>query len=281
MNDSIIINQILADVKRRFNDHSPDPAWKEYVLDTDKDYHLYEILDQGRVDFDEPFSCMDIGEELTLYDIILLYCYYYMQMHYESNLLVYKENVEFILGNLASRQKLIFLDFGCGPLTSGLAMAEFFRQTNASCELYYIGIDLSEGMLAFAEHLHSKFGLGPNCSSPAQFVLVKDFQEIPALLQELVRGDKADFSVFINFSYFLSAYSLRVERLIEVIVAIANQNSELPICVTYQNPRRRSLNLRWQHFKQAVTHVLQPLEGHAGSQVKQFTFLDLTGGLAT
>ena len=68
------------------------------------------VLDRGRTNFDESYQNY-ISE-----DKVLLYCVYYMPMHLYSSYHFYTRHIPLIGIN-----DIIFIDFGCGPLTSGIA----------------------------------------------------------------------------------------------------------------------------------------------------------------
>ena len=86
---------------------------------------------RGSTHFDKEF------EGLSPEDKVSLYCLYYVPMHLFSSYHVFTKYL-----TLAS-DKIVFIDFGCGPLTSGIAfLAAFERHSDITC----ISIDESRVM---------------------------------------------------------------------------------------------------------------------------------------
>ncbi len=130
-------------VVRPFERHPRTQPWVEYVVNTNHTYHREEILKRGRANFSEPYN------ELSSEDKVLLYCIYYLPMHLFSSYHVFSKHLASI------SDKVVFIDFGCGPLTSGIAFWAFAQQSNIT----YLGIDNSEAMRYKAERINR---YGPN-----------------------------------------------------------------------------------------------------------------------
>ena len=112
-------------VKQPFENHPTTSTWVHEVINKDPEYHRKNILDQGRTNFDEQFN--DLSPE----DKVLLYCVYYMPMHLISSYHIFRVHNEVFTTHLTSvSDKVVFIDFGCGPLTSGIAFRPFVRETN-------------------------------------------------------------------------------------------------------------------------------------------------------
>ena len=113
-----------------FGEHSWAQPWVDHVRSTDSEYHRGTILHRGRTNFNEPFN------GLPPEDKVLIYCIYYLPMHLFSSYHVFTKYLTPI------SDKVIFVDFGCGPLTSGIAFWALARQS----EIIYLGIDSSSKM---------------------------------------------------------------------------------------------------------------------------------------
>ena len=88
------------------------------------------VLKRGTTNFDE------CAGDYTPKDKVLLYCVDYMPMHLYSSYHFYTT----ALTPLISANNVIFVDFGCGPLTSGIA----FWAASVESNLFttYIGTEI-------------------------------------------------------------------------------------------------------------------------------------------
>ena len=110
---------------------SPNPltqAWINYVRNKGFEYHRKTILEQGRTNFDESF------EGLTPKDKVLIYCLHYMPIHLFSSYHIFTKYLRPV------NDKIVFIDFGYGPLTSGIAFWAAFAKHR---DITYLGIDSS------------------------------------------------------------------------------------------------------------------------------------------
>jgi hypothetical protein len=81
----LCIERFFAEfVNRPFEEHERSEAWVREVVDRDSDYRTKTLTERGRTDFST--GC----NGLTSRDKILIYCYYYMQMHTVSGFHVYQ-----------------------------------------------------------------------------------------------------------------------------------------------------------------------------------------------
>ena len=78
----------------------------------------------------------------------------YMNMHIKQNLKAFDE---FLEPNIFENKKILFVDFGCGPMTSGLALAEVLssEMPDYKDKVAYIGIDASSNMVQIAKKINS------------------------------------------------------------------------------------------------------------------------------
>ncbi len=106
-------------------------AWIDHVRNRDHEYHRETILERGRTNFDEPF------EGLTPKEKVLIYCLHYMPMHLYSSYHIFTRHLAPI------SDKVVFVDFGCGPLTSGIA---FWAAFAGDRDITYLGIDSSRSI---------------------------------------------------------------------------------------------------------------------------------------
>ncbi len=86
---------------------------------------------------------------------VLCYCMTYMHAHFEA-----AQKVLVPFSDIISRNSVVaMLDFGCGPMTAALALAELhIKRFRQALSLKYIGVDISAPMLemakAFSEQEH-------------------------------------------------------------------------------------------------------------------------------
>lgn len=128
----------------------PDPltqAWVDHVRHRDFKYHRETILEQGRTNFDESFK------GLTSKEKVLIYCLHYMPMHLFSSYHIFTKYLPLV------NNKVVFVDFGCGPLTSGIA---FWATFSGYSDITYFGIDSSDWMRDKAQEINRYGPYGPH-----------------------------------------------------------------------------------------------------------------------
>ena len=226
-------------VKRPFENHPPTPAWMVEVKNKEPKYHRDHILKRGRTNFNEPFN------GLSPEDKVLIYCKYYMPMHLVSSYHIFRVHTRFFAKHLTSvSNKVVFIDLGCGPLTSGIAFWAFASQSN----IIYLGIDSSQAMLDKAKRINQ---YGPNKDSNpffSTFEEMSNYDQLIKLLDKYIANADRTPIVF-NFCYFLASRTLDINNLSDVIVQIVGKYSKHNMCQVYQNPNLPSLHENWDILK--------------------------------
>ena len=225
-----------------FNNHSPNQAWETTVRCKDKDYHRKSILDRGRTDFDALFN------GLSPEDKVLLYCAYYMPMHLYSSYHIFTKH---FLPHIT--EKIVFIDIGCGPLTSGIAIWAAARQ----CNITFIGIDRSQVMLNKAMEINNKSNNENRDPFFKDFHRILDYNQLPYYLSCHVEvGDTDDTLIIFNFCYVLASHTFddddALNSLIGVINRVVNEHEKHKICVVYQNPVSKRFQENWNYLKSGV-----------------------------
>lgn len=244
-------------VVKPYEEHEVSETWTTEVTKQDWRYHTNIILDRGRTDFRK--ECNGLSQR----DKIILYCYYYMQMHtvsgYHTFRLARKEHKLNFLDNI------LFVDFGCGPLTSAVSLAwhnlKVRPEGNEGLQFRYVGIDISKHMLSYAKKISDDCGLF-HADSVFEFVRSSKVQhELPRIINEHreASGGK-ELTVVLNCSYYFASRSLNVAGLTTYITELVSEY--LPndkVCLVFQNPDNDSLNETWEQFKKGVKGVLREL----------------------
>ncbi|MBR4387858.1 MAG: AAA family ATPase [Prevotella sp.] len=129
--------------------------WPDIILGRDMAANM-EAIGYGRMDFSQPVQAY--GALMSAEEQVLVYCHYFMRMYYCGAMNVYSALREWVKTAIrACGGRVQFLDFGCGPATSGLAFAEQFLAE--APDMLYTGIDISAEMRMMAEKfLHAVFG---------------------------------------------------------------------------------------------------------------------------
>ena len=137
---------------------------------------------------------------------------------------------------ISEKDKVVFIDFGCGPLTSGIAFRAFAGQS----DITYLGIDSSQTMLEKAAVINR---YGPNRYKESffeKFALIRDYKDLTGLLDRYTENRDRSQIIF-NFCYFFSSPTLDIDNLSDVLIRIIQQYNPHKMCFVYQNPDHRSL----------------------------------------
>ena len=135
------------------------------------------------------------------------------------------------------KEKIVFIDFGCGPLTSGIA----FWATSSHTNITYIGIDRSEAMLKKAKDINRN-GLFQDTHRPffEKEHFLTDFVQLPPYLERVEIGNPNNALIILNFCYILASHTFddneKLDSLIGVINRVVNEYEKYKICFVYQIP---------------------------------------------
>ena len=222
-------------VVQPFENHPSTQPWVDQVVNTNHTYHREKILKRGRANFSVPYN------GLSPEDKVLIYCFYYMPMHLFSSYHIFTSSL-----SLPVSDKVVFIDFGCGPLTSGVAFWAFGRWSN----IIYLGIDSSQAMLDKASKINE---YGPNRWNPffREFELICDYDDLTNLLDNHIKtGDNSQ--IIFNFCYFLASETLIIENLSDVLIPIVERYNRHKMCMVYQNPKSSRLHENWEILKKDI-----------------------------
>ena len=249
---------------------SPDPltqAWIDHVRNRDFTYHRKTILEQGRTNFDELF----VG--LTSKEKVLIYCLHYMPMHLFSSYHIFTKYAAPV------SDKVIFIDLGCGPLTSGIA---FWAAFAGHSDIIYFGIDSSDWMRDKAQEINRR---GPYGDEPffTKGWSILDYNQLHQHLDDYIAaGDQTQ--IIFNFCYFLASKTLNIRDLSGCLTQIVEKYNQHKMFVIYQNPpipqgyslQISYLHKNWYFLKTKLSAFHSQI---TQSNTEQFRYDSLTDGL--
>ena len=175
---------------------------------------------------------------------MLLYCVYYMPMHLISSYHVFVNTPFFSDFVTSVNNEVVFIDFGCGPLTSGIAFWAFAEQRN----IIYLGIDSSQAMGNKAQEINQ---YGPNqYRDPffSRFELMIYYTQLTGLLDNAIAAVDKTLIIF-NFCYFFASRTLDINDLSDIMVQIVERYRDHNMCIVYQNPVSSLLSTNWRILK--------------------------------
>ena len=194
---------------------------------------IARILRQGQSDFDQVSFDKSSNEYYFPKDKVSIYCVHHMPRHLFGSYHIFTN----FLTPMREEDKIVFIDFGCGPLTSGIAFQTFAGQD----DIAYLGIDSSQTMLNKAAAINQ---YGPNKYRNPFFdkiALIRDYNGLTGLLDKYIeKDDRAQ--IILNFCYFFSSPTLDITNLSDVLIQIMKAYNQHKMCLIYQNPDHRSLS---------------------------------------
>ena len=242
-----------------FEDRPRTSSWINLVKNKDYQYHTVEILGRGRTNFSEWHDGLSPKDKVTLY------CVHYMPMHLFSSYHIFTKHLTSV------SNRVVFIDFGCGPLTSGIAFWASARQS----DLIYLGIDSSQAMLNKAREINQ---YGPNQGSEPffrNFQVIDDYRQLTSLLDDYIRkGDRTQ--IIFNFCYFLASETIKEYDLSECLNRIVEEYSgHNRIHMIYQNPCHSYFHTNWVILKKQLSTFRSQI---TQSNVESFRYTPLVGG---
>lgn len=194
---------------------------------------IARILSQGQSNFDETSYDKPSNEYYFPKDKVAIYCVHHMPRHLFGAYHIFTN----FLTPINKENKVVFTDFGCGPLTSGIA----FHAFTGRCDITYLGIDSSQTMLNKAAVINT---YGPNTYREPFFdkiALIRDSDGLPRLLDGSIENGDGTQIIF-NFCYFFSSPTLDIDNLSDVLIEVMKEYNQHKMWFIYQNPDHRSLS---------------------------------------
>ena len=235
---------------------------------------IARILSQGQSNYDNVSFDKASSEYYFPKDKVAIYCVHHMPRHLFGSYHIFTN----CLPPINKNNKIVFIDFGCGPLTSGIA----FRAFAGQCDITYFGIDSSQTMLDKAASIN-KYGTN-KYKEPFfdKFELSRDTDALVKLLDKYIEnGDQTQ--ILFNFCYFFSSPTLDINNLSNVLIRIVEKYDQHKICCVYHNPDHRSLSKsgrlrtygKWEKLKTILSAVRGQI---TQSGVETFSYHRLING---
>lgn len=234
---SPIISTVFAKFNSDYFNHPNIDSEREELWGLSKKEILDDVLIRGRGDFTKNYG------KISADDKVLLYCYFNLKKHFFTSYAVFQTVVSSLEKFFLNKAyKPIFIDLGCGPMTSGLALADLIHtNTGKGINFSYIGVDISNPMMRKAESFKSLNIF----STESTFTFVNNWNEIePSLLNELAGKNNP---IIFNASYLFASSSIDVVDLGKYISDISKNFSN--VFFVFQNPNRIDRNTKYEEFK--------------------------------
>lgn len=198
---------------------------------------------------------------------MLLYCFENFEQHLLSQMYILESYADIFKKYISNNSPLIFVDFGCGPMTSGIAIARYYTEfisTNTDLlNINYVGIDSSETMLEKAK----EFWDYPNLfHADSKFEPIGEVSQEIKLLEYLDIHVSRESIIFFNFSYFFASPTLTVENLAILVTKISARYSNRMV-ILFQNPCNREINEKWYSFKKSLINFESLLGGEIYKEI--------------
>ena len=234
--DKLIIHPLKA---------HPKTQYPHLIYGNDHDYNRLNVIEYGRTNFDQSTF------EHSSMDKVNLYCFYNMRKHYFSSIAIFKSFNDYFKSAFAnSNNRITFIDFGCGPLTSGLAFNQHFSST-PNFYFHYIGIDISNAMLNKAR----EFSETELFNRGSKFQFVKSLSDISEDYWESFFA--ISNSVVLNFSYlFGNLPKDDAEKLASKVNLLLDKFPLNKYILVFQNSSLEKRNRAYNIFKKLVPRLV-------------------------
>jgi superfamily I DNA and/or RNA helicase len=241
--DDLIINPLKTDERTT--------EYPSLILGQTNDFIRNNIIEYGRADFDKIYAYQVnlFTQEFSVKDKVMLYCYYNMRKHYFSNKAVFESYNDFFEIELKQvSNRVTFFDFGCGPLTAGIAFNQFAKKLDGNFAMNYFGIDISNGMINMAKEFSQSSIFNP----ASTFNFHCNVAEIDhGIYDEIFRLSNV---VILNFSYLFA--NLNLEQTLDLANYINSLADKYPLnkyIIVYQNPVNKFHN--FSKFKNTLSNI--------------------------
>ena len=235
---------------------------------------IARILSQGQSNYDNVSFDKASSAYYFPKDKVSIYCVHHMPRHLFGSYHIFTN----CLPPMTKNNKVVFIDFGCGPLTSGIAFHAFAGQN----DITYFGIDRSQTMLDKAASINK---YGPNKYQDPfydKFELIRDTDGLTKLLDRYIENGDGTQIIF-NFCYFFSSPTLDINNLSDIFIQIMKKYNQHKMRFVYHNPDHRSLSKsgrlrtygKWEKLKANLSVIRRQI---TQSDVETFSYSRLING---
>lgn len=223
---SVFSGNLFNDKFMAYIKNHPKTNWHQILLGYDNFTIRSEIIKFGQANFDSNYC------DLLASDVVKLYCYFNMRKHFYTSLYLF-ERCSWLRAEIEKEGCTKFIDIGCGPATSGLALIDYLQQNgNRFIPFDYIGVDYYQSMLDKAADIMNN-GAYQVCNRQTY---VKNLNEIDR--EEIINAN----AVIINTCYLFASPSLDIDRLANEVNTILNL-SQKPRFLLFQNTTEPDKNV--------------------------------------
>ncbi|MDE0085825.1 MAG: hypothetical protein OXU23_08960 [Candidatus Poribacteria bacterium] len=206
-------------------------------------------MERGSTNFD----IQSVDEHFGVFsprEKVLFYCADYMSMHLTGSYHIYSKYI--MQHKQASESNhIFFVDYGCGPLTSGIAFWNAMGQRNIT----YIGVDISQNMLTKASEINKNSPIGNSIPYFENITLSQNYKIVPELLSAMQRDTPSDTVIVFNFCYVLAPITFigDIRNFIDSIHNAVQASNKNKICMLYQNPSKlANAHIHWSKLQNEV-----------------------------
>lgn len=223
----------------------PKTDYPNLIYGFDHDYNRMNVIEYGRANFDQGTI------EHSSMDKVNLYCFYNMRKHYFSSIAIFKNFDDYFKSTFNnSNNRIAFLDFGCGPLTSGLAFNQHFSSI-VNFHFSYVGIDISNAMLTKAK----EFTESEIFNKDSKFQFAKSLNDISENYWDSLFT--LSNVVILNFSYLFGNLSKDdAEKLANKINNLIDKYILNKYILIFQNSSIEKRNRTYNIFKKLVPRLV-------------------------
>jgi DNA replication ATP-dependent helicase Dna2 len=242
---SVFETKVVTEVKNHRR-----TKWPNEILGLNTDFTRNNLIRYGTADFDTQIDFnyeqnikflgnQSLLDYYTPKENVLLYCYWNMRKQFVSVQHIFLDNKAFFLSRFEHTEgRIMFIDFGCGPLTASLAFNNVFK-AEVSRKVHYLGVDISKAMLNKAREF----------SDSGAFKVIDSFDLCEGLEKNNPAYYKDEFTlphtVVLTCANSLSNLNLDdINGLADFLNNFMSQYLLNNYILVYQNPVNRDQNLR-------------------------------------
>ncbi|PXY46498.1 hypothetical protein [Flavobacterium hydrophilum] len=230
---SLFTESLFNDKFLNYIRHHSSTNWHRILLGYDNNTIRSQIIHFGQTNFDNGYK------ELKASDVVKLYSYFNMRKHYYSSLSLFERFDQF--NKLYKSNGIIkFIDIGCGPATSGIALIDYLSSIgNTPVSFDYFGVDYYKSMRDEAK-IFMDNSLYTSVSHEEYITSLNDFD-----FDWLANAN----SIFVNACYLFASDSLDEIELAKSVQNIKKAKPDVPFYFLFQNTTNPLKNTKYFKFK--------------------------------